>query len=159
MRKLFLLILSAIVTVSLMSFEPAAIYKPKKKMKVRKGTHLFENCHGNAPCGPCPGICIRWETASILEVDDDYDLSEEDRASGFVLMYAELMNEDTQLELTFASDAKEFDGLWGIERDYTLGKSVAEVLEDADGIITLKAGRYAIDPELGAFGGVVMELK
>jgi hypothetical protein len=157
--KKVLSIVTLMATMLFMSFT-VNIASGKKKLKVRRGTHLFENCHGNAPCGPCPGMCIRLEAAETLDtVDDEYELSDEDVVNGYILMYGQIKDDGSSLELTFASSAKEFEGLWGIEKDFTLAISAAKDLTDSDRNITLVAGKYRINPELGEFGGVDMKIK
>ena len=56
-----------------------------KWIKVRIGTHLFDNCIGNNPCGPCPGICLklRDDCSDIFNlVDDDYCLTRGEYSEG-----------------------------------------------------------------------------
>ncbi len=47
--------------------------KIKEWIKAHIGTHLFNNCNGDNPCGPCPGICIPLGRTATITNNNSYN--------------------------------------------------------------------------------------
>ena len=98
-----------------------------KWMKVRVGTHLFNNCTGNNPCGPCPGICFKLneDSSEVFNiVNDDYTLTRGEYNDGGRLMQGALLN-DTIMALTFIHTDFTFNDVLYIPKDFEIGSSAA----------------------------------
>ena len=66
-------------------------------IKIRKGTHIDRlDCTRSLPCGPCPGICIRWESQAIPNpLPFNYELSEKDIDNELSLIHLSKINSST----------------------------------------------------------------
>ena len=62
------------------------------------GTHLFQNCNGSNPCGPCPGICLRFGkiAGDIMQKTDS--LSTQDYQSGLRVYSLSIIQNNTTNE-------------------------------------------------------------
>ena len=115
-----------------------------KWIKVRIGTHLFDNCIGSNPCGPCPGICLklRNDSSDIFNlVDDDYCITRGEYDDGERLMQAALLN-DTTMALTFVHSDFIINDILYIPEDFNVGSSLANSYRKQT--ITVLEGEYPV---------------
>lgn len=113
-------------------------------IKFMIGTHLFNNCNYNNPCGPCPGICIR----SGMVFSDEmipYNIGEEG-----VVKVNGIIND--KLHLTFLSPGFTEGNQTGFDEDYQLTQQEAAALGISDSIIILQAGIYEVDFNNSLYG-------
>lgn len=115
-----------------------------KWIKVRIGTHLFDNCTGSNPCGPCPGICFksRDDSSDIFNlVEDDYCLTRSEYNDGERLMQAALLN-DTTMALTFVHSDFIINDILYIPENFNVGTSLANSCRKQT--ITVLKGEYPV---------------
>lgn len=112
--------------------------------KIMIGTHLFNNCNYNNPCGPCPGICFR---SGIIFSNDitTYNAEEE----GIIKINGIVNN---KLHVTFLSPGFTEGNQTGFNDDYQLTQQEAAVLGFYDSIIVLPAGIYNVDYSNSLYG-------
>ncbi|WP_343603883.1 hypothetical protein [Fluviicola sp.] len=126
---------------------PTWVEKAKKWLKNHTGTHLQNNCNGNNPCGPCPGICI--SVALIDSPENGTDVaSASDYASGLrvyglMLVEHELTGEEAFLFL-FKNDVNDYtiDGFFYLESD--VETSAAITTSFGKNQIQFKEGKYPV---------------
>lgn len=121
--------------------------KVKKWFKKHTGTHLFDNCTGSNPCGPCPGLCLYLGVVDGTPTDFDYptqdDYSNALRVFGLFLIQNEKTNEEA-IMFVFNKDVEDFtmDNYFYIERDIYASKSITNEL-GKNSIMFVK-GKYNI---------------
>jgi hypothetical protein len=130
-----------------------------KWMKSHTGTHLFENCQGNMPCGPCSGFCAFRDSKSadlFIPVDESDNFSTEEYQDGERLFQIALFN-DTIMGFSFTqSDFVYKDSLY-IPENFNIGRS-ASALFVKDSIIVLQ-GVYPVSFTHGRNGSTVVNVK
>lgn len=114
--------------------------------KKRTGTNLFNNCNGSNLCGPCPGICLRFN--SIFEVIDEDYVSSEDYILGYRALKISLIeNADTNEEkvmFVFKNYMEDFiiDDFFYIEENLEFNSEMSEIFEKE--YITIQKGKYPV---------------
>ncbi len=130
-----------------------------KWMKAHAGTHLWENCIGNMPCGPCPGFCPLFNTKSadlFIPVNESDNISAEEYQDGERLFQIALFN-DTIMGFSFThSDLVYEDSLY-IPEDFNIGRSASAIFVK-DSIIVLQ-GVYPVSFTHGRNGSTVVNVK
>lgn len=115
--------------------------------KRRAGTNLFNNCSGSNPCGPCPGICLRFNSMDFGVIDEDY-VSSEDYDLGYRALKISLIeNADTNEEkimFVFKNYVQDFiiDDFFYIEENLQFNSELAEIFEKK--YITIQKGKYPV---------------
>lgn len=67
--------------------------KPRKKIKLKAGTHFSEiNCGLNLYCGPCPGFCI---VSGISVMSDNEELTNAELNEGFEVLEFEGLDDES----------------------------------------------------------------
>lgn len=130
-----------------------------KWIKVRVGTHLFNNCTGNNPCGPCPGICIKLnaEDAEVFNmVNEDYCLTRSEYDDGERLMQGALLD-DTTLALTFIHSDFTINDILYIPEEFKIGNSASGAFMRRT--ITILEGEYPISYTHGMNGTTLVRVK
>jgi len=121
--------------------------KVKKWFKKHTGTHLFENCIGSNPCGPCPGLCLSLGVIDGDPTDLDYptqeDYSNALRVFGLFLIQNVRTGEEAII-FVFNKDIEDFtmDRYLYIERDIYASKIVSDELKK-ESIMFVK-GKYNV---------------
>ena len=118
-------------------------------IKVGLGTHLFDNCGYNLPCGPCPGICIR----SGFAVYDNIPTT----SYGEGIFEVERIY-DGKMRIKFLSSGFTDDSQTGLEEDYTLSSEEASALGFSSAIITVLNGIYNVDFSNSTYGETELSL-
>lgn len=134
--------------------------KIKKWFHDHTGTHLFPNCQGSNPCGPCPGLCLRAGIISGNENDGDV-ASQENYNNGLRVFGLHLIeNRETGAEaimFVFNEDVNDFtsNSILYIERDLLTN----DVIKNALGKESIKfiKGRYNVvyDSKEGYYYAIV----
>lgn len=128
----------------------------KKWIKAHTGTHLFNNCNGNNPCGPCAGICFQLGTYPI-PVEDEYELTQDDIESGDNVFILGGLDE-THMAITFIDNADFiFEDTFYLQEDWDLGQDVAQEFQVAS--IIIKQGNYPVIYEFNENGETVVEVE
>lgn len=106
----------------------------KKWFKAHTGTHLFDNCQYSNPCGPCPGLCLRFGKVMGDEIDSDVvtpsDYKLGLRAFGLYLVENRITHEESVL-FVFNKDVSYFlnDNRLFIERDIYADTTITDALK------------------------------
>lgn len=118
-------------------------------IKVGLGTHLFDNCRYDLPCGPCPGICVRFGFAvydNIPPVSQGEGIFEVER------IY------DGKMRIKFLSSGFTNDSQTGLEEDYVLSSEEAAALGFNSAVITILNGIYDVDFSNSTYGETELSL-
>lgn len=106
--------------------------KVKKWVNDHTGTHLFDGCNYNNPCGPCPGMCLRANNIggndnNGSDVVTSGQYSQGLRAYGLSILQNSQTNEEEILFL-FNKDLNDFtsNGYFYIEYDINLSPSLTQ---------------------------------
>jgi len=129
-----------------------------KWMKAHVGTHLFENCQGNMPCGSCAGICFNASNKSDIftPVDETYVISNDDYNDGERLCQIALFN-DTIMGFSFIHSGYVYNDSLYIPENLNIGNS-ASALFEKDSIIVLQ-GVYPVSFTQGRNGSTVVDIR
>lgn len=104
-----------------------------------------EPCDFTAPCGPCPGFCLKAnerDGENFTVVSDDYLLPNSDYEDGVRLFQAALFN-DSIMGLSFVhSNFTSADGKLYIEEDFSIGANAAAAFGKRD--IIILEGSYPV---------------
>ncbi len=121
------------------------IQKIKKWIKAHTGTHLFNNCSGSNPCGPCPGICI--PLGIISYPSPDGTLSEEEIAENIGAL--EMTNWDDANMIVSFPDSRIFtiNSTFYVHEDINMGEQSAGAFNASSFII--KKGVYPLSYRRG----------
>lgn len=99
--------------------------KVKKWIRAHTGTHLFNNCNGDNPCGPCAGICLSLGVYDPIPVDDNYKLTPEDIKNGDNVFILSGYKEDL-MAITFVDNTDfVYEKAFYLPEDWNLGEKVA----------------------------------
>ena len=114
-------------------------------IKVRKGTHIERlDCTKNLPCGPCPGICIRWEKPADPELlASNYELTQDDIDNNLSLVYLQEINSSSFLISVTDGEECYNENLLIFDEDIDLGSNVAAGF--GYNSLTILAGEYSVD--------------
>lgn len=126
----------------------------EQKPKIRVGTHLFERCRYDFPCGPCLGICIRHEITStgVFEPIDKNNPSKED-FTGTI----SLINEhQIKLSLEQKTYIDIGNGTTIIEYNVPIDSRMVASLGAKQ--IVVKKGTYKIDYTKNKYGDVIFDV-
>lgn len=134
--------------------EPQWWTKLKKWVKKHTGTHLFENCQGNNPCGPCPGICLEVDDAQI--VNEGYELSSYDIQNGDYLFILHQFEEEQMVISFINTEHFIYHDYFYLPQDWNLGHEIAEAF-DQDQII-IEAGAYPVFYDYYSGGETVVDV-
>lgn len=127
-------------------------------IKVRKGTHIERlDCTKNLPCGPCPGICIRWEKpAEPTLLASDYQITQEDIDNNLSLVYLEEINSTSFLISVTDGEECYHENELIFDEDVDLGSNVAAGF--GYNSLTIVAGEYSVDFSSNPEGEVVVNV-
>jgi len=140
---------------ALESRAPAWWKKFKKWVKAHSGTHLFPNCQGNHPCGPCAGICLSTENIPVM-VAEDYELTSQDSINVYGLFILHEY-ENTLMVLSFI-DSVDFVhlGYFYLQDDWDLGEAVADSFDQPQ--IIIQSGVYPVVTDYHSQGETVVDI-
>ncbi len=122
------------------------------------GTHLFDDCEGDLPYGPCPGICFNTNSPDsypIMPYEESKGFLREDYADGNRLMQVALFNDST-LGISFTHDDLIYKDSLYIYENFNLGEAVSEMFKK-DSIIMLK-GVYPVSFSHGRNGATIVNV-
>ncbi|MBK7183747.1 MAG: hypothetical protein IPH89_12875 [Bacteroidetes bacterium] len=109
-------------------------------IKKHTGTHLFNNCSGTHPCGPCPGICI--PLAIVSQPDEDGVLTQAEIADHMGLM-ATTNIDGVHMRVSFNDNSLyTTNNTFYVPQDIELGPQSAAIYEASSFII--KKGVYPL---------------
>lgn len=131
------------------------IQKIKKWIKAHTGTHLFNNCSGSNPCGPCPGICI--PLGIISYPSPDGTLSEEEIAENIGAL--EMTNLDDATMVVSFPDARIFtiNNTFYVTEDINMGEQSAGAFNASSFII--KKGVYPLSYRRGGAPQTIINIE
>ena len=109
-------------------------------IRIRWGTHLFNHCKLSLPCGPCRGMCIRFEPRK-KKLNEVLSMVDKDNGDRFVDI--ELVNNEQQLLMVFTEDDYGTIDDFGLEKDLTLSTDISSYFNKS--AITLLEGIYPVD--------------
>jgi hypothetical protein len=114
--------------------------KIKEWVKAHIGTHLFNNCNGSNPCGPCPGICIPLGRTATITNNNTYN--EQDHLSGIGTLGLTRIAEDKFI-IEFVNNPEfVIDNTFYVTEDTELSDAVKNAF-DTDKFI-IKKGAYPL---------------
>lgn len=114
-----------------------------KWMKAHTGSHLFDNCSGNNPCGPCPGICLSLKDTDdvFVPVEEDYGLTRSEYEDGDRLLQIALLN-DSVMAISFINNNFTIDGVFYVPEDFMIGESASNLF--GKNTIKVLEGEYPV---------------
>ena len=127
-----------------MSYDKEGIFQRIWKwIKAHTGTHLFANCPGNNPCGPCPGICLLSKDSAdvFVPVEEDYSLSRSEYEEGDRLLQIALLN-DSVMAISFINNNFTIDGVFYVPEDFMIGESASNLF--GKNTIKVLEGEYPV---------------
>lgn len=141
-------------TVSEISYKAAG----KGKLKIRKGTHIERlDCTKNLPCGPCPGICIRWEKpAEPTLLSSSYELTQNDIDNNLTLIELEKIDASSFRISVLDNTESYYENKLIFDEDVNLGSNVADGF--GYNTLTIVQGEYPVDFTNNPEGEVIVNV-
>ncbi len=127
------------------------------EIKAHTGTHLFENCPGNNPCGPCPGICLLSKDSYdvFVPVEEDYSLTRNEYEDGDRLLQIALLN-DSVMAISFINNNFTIDGVFYVPEDFMIGESASNLF--GKNTIKVLEGEYPVSYTHGKNGTTLVHV-